>query len=180
MYLVSIYFDEMTNQKINSYMAAAAKISGNNKMIEGKVPPHITISSFETKKEEKVISVLEEVAINMGRGTLQAACVGAFPSNVLFVAPVVNEYLHSLSVLVYDSIAGIEGIKISRYYQPFQWIPHFTIAKNLSKEEMTKAFQEVQKEFSMFNGEVIRIGLAKTNPYRNIVSWELKGSGEMR
>ena len=74
---------------------------------------------------------------------------------------------------VYNGLAELEGVKISPYYRPFQWLPHTTIGKKLSKEEMKVAFEVLQNSFGMFSGDVVKIGLAKTNPYQDIVSWYL-------
>lgn len=62
---------------------------------------------------------------------------------------------------------------ISKYYLPFQWMPHTTIAKKLNKEELILAFQELEKNFTIFSGMVTRIALSKTNPYEDIIVWEL-------
>ena len=62
----------------------------------------------------------------------------------------------------------------SRFYLPFSWMPHITIAKKLSRDELLLGFQELEKNFSTFNGEVIKIGLSKTNPYEEIIKWNLK------
>ena len=58
---------------------------------------------------------------------------------------------------------------------PFNWIPHTTIGKKLSKEEMKIAFDVLQNSFGMFSGRVVKIGVAKTNPYEDIFSQELGG-----
>ena len=98
MYLISIYFDEKTNKKIQQYINQVAEKTGNTFMLDGNVPPHITISAFETRQEEKVIEVLEKVVQNLTPGKLQWASVGQFFPYVIFLAPVLNEYLHELSV----------------------------------------------------------------------------------
>ena len=174
MYLVSIYFDEKTNQRIRSMIKQVADKTGNTFMIDGNVPPHITITAFETQNEEAVTEVLEHGAAELKKGTLQWASVGQFFPYVIYAAPVLNEYLHGMSEKVYEALAAIEGVKISPYYRPFQWLPHTTIGKKLSKEEMKMAFEVLQNTFGMFSGEVVRIGLAKTNPYEEVANWELK------
>ena len=58
MYLISVYFDEKTNKNIQNLIAKVAKKTGNDFMIEGKVPPHITVSAFETKQEAEVLGRL--------------------------------------------------------------------------------------------------------------------------
>lgn len=89
------------------------------------------------------------------------------------MAPILNEYLHNLSVNIYEGISLIENISISKYYLPFQWMPHTTIAKKLAKEELILAFEELEKNFNIFSGEITKIALSKTNPYEDIIVWNL-------
>ena len=173
MYLVSIYFDEKTNQRIQGMIKQVAEKSGNTFMIDGNVPPHITISAFESLNEEAAVKVLENVVNELKCGELQWASVGQFFPYVIYAAPVLNEYLHDMSVKVYEGLRFLDSVKISPYYRPFQWLPHMTIGKKLSKEEMKVAFEVMQNSFGIFKGEVVKIGIAKTNPYREIVNWEL-------
>lgn len=173
MYLISIYFDENTENTIKKLMHKVADKSGNRYMLEAKVPPHITIASFETDQEDKVIELLDYKVCEMKRGTLQWVSIGVFNPHVIFLAPVLSEYLHSISVLVNKTISCVDNISISRFYLPMQWMPHTTIAKKLSVEEMLLAFKALQNNFRMFSGTVTKIGLAKTNPYQEIKIWHL-------
>ena len=173
MYLISIYFDEKTGKRIQGYINRVAEHSDNHFMLDEKVPPHITLSAFETRDVEPVIDKLSRAVKNMEKGRVQWATVGQFFPYVIFLAPVLNEYLHGLSQRVYDSLSKIEDVSISPFYQPFQWLPHTTVGKTLSKEQMRKAFEVLQNSFGVFEGEVVEIGLAKTNPHRDIVRWKL-------
>ncbi|WP_455794959.1 hypothetical protein [Clostridium butyricum] len=56
---------------------------------------------------------------------------------------------------------------------PVQWVPHTTIEKKLSEEEMIIAFKTLQIILKIFSGQVTKIGLAKTNPYEEIKVWIL-------
>lgn len=174
MYLVSIYFDEKTNKKIQRYINQVAEKTGNHFMIDGNVPPHITVSAFETQDEKVAIDVLGRVVEKLQKGSLTWASVGQFFPYVMFLQPVLNEYLHEMSCMIYDELCVLESVSVSSHYQPFQWLPHATIAKKLSKEEMQVAFEVLQNGFGMFEGEVVKIGLAKPNPHRDIATWELK------
>ncbi len=174
MYLVSLYFDEKTDAHIRQYINTVAKRTGNTYMLDGKVPPHITISAFETRNEKLVVDRLNICMNQQQKGRVQWAAVGAFFPNVIYISPVLNVYLHELSVSVYDTVKGVEDTIIRKCYKPFSWLPHTTIAKKLSQEEMRTAFIVLQESFGMFSGDVVRIGLAKTNPYEDIVTWELK------
>ena len=84
-----------------------------------------------------------------------------------------NEYLQGLVQEVYNILNDIPEIKQSRYYMPYSWLPHITIGKKLSKDEMVKAFEALQKYFVPIKASVVYMGLAKTNPYEEIVGFEL-------
>lgn len=173
MYLVSVYFDVKTENRIREYINLVSKEAQNYFMIENNVPPHITISALETLKEDEITDALDNVLSDILRNKIEWVTVGAFPA-VIYIQPVLNEYLHNLSSAIYDAVANVPNTKVSKYYKPFSWLPHVTIAKQLSEEEMTKAFETLRKSFGMFQGEVVKIELAKKKPYRVIASWELK------
>ncbi len=174
MYLISAYFDEESNNRIQQYINQVAKKTGNTYMLDGKVPPHITISSFESKEMQQVIPLLEQTVSSLQQGTIQWTSVSAFLPYVLYLSPVLNAYLHGVSVEITSCLQRIEGIRLSPYYQPFRWMPHTTIGKKLSKEEMQIAFEVLQHQFGPFSGQITKIGLAKTNPYEDIVTFELQ------
>ncbi|WP_455794960.1 hypothetical protein [Clostridium butyricum] len=54
-------------------------------MIEGKLPPHITISAFETEEENEVINVIDKVMREIKRGTLNWVSIGVFKKQVIFL-----------------------------------------------------------------------------------------------
>ena len=93
---------------------------------------------------------------------------------VIYLAPVLNEYLFSLSKTIFDNLEDLDNISINKYYQPFSWQPHTTVGRKLSEEQMQLAFCTLQKHFTPFKGTVTKIGLAKTNPHRDIVVFDLK------
>lgn len=173
MYLISIYFDQESEKRISSYMETISEVTGNCSMTEGKVPPHITISSFDTKKEEVAREVFLKAKDQFKGGEVFFASVGAFLPHVLYLAPVLNQDLMDLQNLMYGSLkeeaCGSKDFKISRQYRPYSWFPHATLAKKLSREEMGKAFDLMQEEFHPFQAKIRAVGLAKTNPYRDII-----------
>ena len=99
--------------------------------------------------------------------------VGAFFPNVLYLSPVLNTYLQELSEKVYKELLKTADVKVHKCYRPMQWVPHATIGKKLSKEEMLAAFQVLQEQFGVFSSRVVRIGFAKTNPYEELWNFEL-------
>ena len=173
MYLVSLYFDDKAAVRIESFINKVSEKSGNTFMTDNNVPPHITITSFQTAEENRVVEILDKRIKDIEAGIIDLVSIGVFKSSVIFLAPVLNEYLHNLSVNIYESISLVDNISISKYYLPFQWMPHTTIAKKLTKEELITAFQELEKNFTIFSGMIIRISLSKTNPHEEIIGWNL-------
>lgn len=171
MYLISLYFDNITEKTIQQLIDKVAEKSGNNYMIDGKVPPHITLSAFETKEENKAIELIDKSMKEIKCGTLNWVSIGVFKKQVIFLMPILNEYLHNLSFFINKSISSISDITFSKFYMPMQWMPHTTIGKKLSEEEMEIAFKTLQNNFKIFSGQVNRIGLSKTNPYEEIKVW---------
>ena len=174
MYLVSIYFDEKTNKNIQNLITKVAKKTGNDFMIEGKVPPHITISAFETKQEEEVLERLEGVVNSLKQGNLRWVSVGTFLPNVIFIAPVLNEYLQNMTQTIYGKMKSVDETIMNPFYRPYKWVPHTTIGKLMSKEQLQDAFGILQEQFVPFEGTVTKIGLAKTNPYTELALFDLK------
>ncbi len=173
MYLVSIYFDEESNKCLKKYISLLSGATGNSFMIDKNVPPHLTVAAFETKDEKKAQEALERCFEGCQEGDIMWVSIGAFLPSVMYVTPVVNEYLHELSVKINDALSEVEGVKLSPYYQPFQWFPHTTLGKMLTPEQMTIAFEVLQKQFVPLKGKVKKIGLAKANPYRDLIELKL-------
>ena len=173
MYLISIYFDEKTNKNLQRLINRVAEKTGNTFMLENQVPPHMTVAAMETRIEGQAIKALETCIQNLKQGSINWVSGGAFFPQVLYVQPVLNEYLHGLSVELNEAIKTLPETKISPYYQPFGWIAHATIAKQLTKEQMQEAFIILQNQFVPFEGRVVSIGIAKPNPHRDIALWKL-------
>lgn len=173
MYLISIYFDKKTEDRLNLILQRVAKVTGNWFMLDNQVPPHITVASVETKCEDELIARIERITKYLIQGEIKFVSAGSFSAKVVFVQPVLNEYLHQLSVVLNKELEQMDETILSPYYQPFSWLPHCTIGKQLSKEEVQKALIELSAQFVPFNACVTRIGVAKTNPHRDIKIWHL-------
>lgn len=175
MYLLSIYFDEQTEKRLQGFIRRVAEVTGDTFMLDNQVPPHITVAAVETKHEDALIAHVEELVKKFEAGEIKWVSVGTFSTQVIYVQPVLNAYLHNLSTLLSQELGQIEETICSPYYEPFSWLPHCTIAKRLTKEQMVQAFQVLQNYFTPMDGRVVRIGIAKTNPHRDIKVWELSG-----
>ena len=140
-------------------------------MTDNHVPPHLTIMSVEAREEKKLTEVMEQLERSLTKGQIQLVSVGVLLPYVLYAAPVLNLYLEDM--IEHDMVKHIPEVRMSRYYQPMQWLPHITLGKKLSKEQMQEAFSVMQELFMPMEVTVAEIGLAKTNPHQDLIRVEL-------
>lgn len=173
MYLISVYFDNQSNKIMERYIRQIAERTGNTFMTDNHVPPHLTISSIEARNGELLIPYVEKLNGSLKSGSIAIVSVGLLFPYVMYLTPVFNEYLLEISKQVYNSVKGIPETSISRYYQPMQWLPHITLGKKLTKEQMQMAVEIMQNQFAPFEAKIVRLGLAKTNPHEDVLTFGL-------
>ena len=178
MYLVSAYFDENTNKILSRHIEKIAEKTGNVFMTENHVPPHMTVSSVEARKGELLIPYVKKLEETLAEGSIQFVSVGMFFPYVMYVAPVLNAYLQDLQEQVFRAVCGAPEVTVSRFYRPMQWMPHITLGKKMTEEQMQMAFRVMQERFVPFEGKVTSVGLAKTNPHEDFLKIRLKQGKE--
>ncbi|MBE5959099.1 MAG: 2'-5' RNA ligase family protein [Lachnospiraceae bacterium] len=174
MYLVSVYFDEKTNKILQRYIDKIATVTGNDFMTANHVPPHLTMSSIEARNVDVLLEAFESLNNKLSSGDIQFVSVGQLLPYVMFVSPVLNEYLINLSKNIYEAFCDIPETTISRYYRPLSWLPHVTLGKKLDRAQLQKAFEVMQDNFAPFTAKVVEIGLAKVNPHEDVMRFSLK------
>ena len=142
-------------------------------MTENQVPPHMTISSIEARNVEILVPHVESLQGKLNQGTVSFVSVGMLFPYVMYITPVLNEYLQCFSQQIYDIISKDREITVSKYYKPMQWLPHITLGKKLFKEQMQMAFQVMQDGFVPFEGKITSIGLVKTNPHIDVMKYNI-------
>ena len=174
MYLISLYFDDKTSRTIYRLMRCAAEKSGNTDMTDQHVPPHITLTAFDSREREEVlVQRLDVVLKDLQKVNLTWVSVAAFFPQVLYLMPVLNRNLHEFSVEISQVLENSGDTRIRECYKPFGWLPHTTVARRLSAEQMQNAFAALQTSFVPFEGTVARVGLSVGSPKREIKTWDL-------
>jgi 2'-5' RNA ligase len=133
----------------------------------------MTISSIEARSVDILTEPFLQLHGKIRSGKIMIASVGQFLPCVFYAAPVWNEYLATLSGQIYQQFGEIPETSTSKYYQPGSWLPHVTLAKTLTKEQMQLALQVMQDQFQVFEATVTEIGLAKVNPHEDVERFTL-------
>ncbi len=168
MYLITAYFDNNTNIKLQHLIDEVAMTTGNDFMIKNDVVPHMTISAFEQRSDERAIQLFDEVADTFKYDDIMIPSIGVFLPYVIYAEAVLNEYLQTTVSEVYDVLSQDGEIRINKYYYTFNWIPHITIGKTLDKVQLQEAFKVLQDKFQPMKATIVSFGLSKPNPMRNL------------
>ncbi len=171
MYLITAYFDDNTNNKLQNIIDEIATVSGNDFMIKNNVVPHLTISAFDEKSTDKAIELFDKIEDRLHYDEILIPSVGVFLPYVIYAQPIKNQYLTELSDDIYGVLSNGHDTRVNRYYIPPDWIPHITLGKKLGSEEMQQAFKVVQDRFQPVNAHITSFGLSKPNPLTNLRSY---------
>ncbi len=173
MYLITAYFDEKTTSTLQRYIDRISAVTGNTYMKTHQVPPHLTILSVEARSGELLFPAFDDAVQQLHRGSAAIVSTGMLKTRVLYAAPVMNETLLSFSRIFSESFSGIPEVRISPFYQYMNWLPHITLGKTLSKEQMLAAQTVMMEQFQPVTGEIVSLGLAAVNPHRDLRTCEL-------
>ncbi len=168
MYLITAYFDEKTDKILQRYMDVIAAETGNDYMSAHHVPPHLTIAAIEARNSDVLLPGFHQAAEKVPKGRISIVSIGMLLPYVLYAAPVLNGFLQQLSESIAKTYASVPEVSLNRYYRPGQWLPHITLGKQLTGEQMQRAVQVMQRQFIPLEGTVTRIGLSAVNPHRDL------------
>lgn len=173
-YAVTLEFDKETENKIQELIDEVAKVTGCDYMKRSKIPPHVTVSALVSDDEESLLLEMEKIAETMNKEFLWFANIGVFNPLVIYLGPVMNEFLQNTCRTVNESLLQYAEVGNRGRYLPNQWVPHAGIAVKLTPEALKEAFAIVQEKFSAFGATVEKVVLARAEPYEELRSWKLK------
>lgn len=173
-YAITLEFDKDTENKIRAMMDEVAAATGCTFMLDAGVPPHVTVSMVVSDDEERLISDIGDIAEGMQKHRISFANIGVFNPYVIYLGPVMNEFLLDTCKTVNDRLLKYnEAGNLSRYL-PYQWVPHAAVAVGLQPGTINEAFSIVLNKFTAFDATAEKIILARAEPYEELRSWELK------
>ena len=175
MFLVSAFFDPLTNRTLQNLINGIADVTENQFMLEFNVPPHLTFLQIQTRTGQEQL----EQAVKNLEGKLKAvpltfaSCGDGIP-NVVFAKVRMTDELKTQINLIYDEIIKIPDIKINPYYLPENIFPHVTLGKTLTREQQSAAMDYVNKNFSIFEGIISEAALTCGKPPYPLVHFSVR------
>lgn len=173
-YAVTLEFDRESEEKIQALIDEVAAATGCDYMKKAGIPPHVTVSAIISEQEETLLSEMESLAENLRKDRVFFANIGIFNPLVIYLGPVMNEFLQSTCKTVNERLLQYADVGSRGQYLPNQWVPHAAIAVKLTPDALKEAFSIVQGKFAAFSATAEKIILARAEPYQALRSWELK------
>jgi hypothetical protein len=173
-YAIILLFDNASDENINKMIFNISKETGNNYMIDNKIPSHLSISLFKYDKAiDEIIGKIENNKNKFNKNSIFISSIGIFNPNVLFLSPVFNEYLTKENKKIIEIINELENITFDKYYIENSWVPHISLGVKLNENELINGIKMLSKCFKPMCIEINRLGLVECNPYKEIKIWEL-------
>ena len=173
-YAVTIEFDKETENKIQEMIDEVALVTGCDYMKKAKIPPHVTVSALVSDNEEALLTEMESIATELKKDFIWFASIGIFNPYVIYLAPVMNEFLLNSCKIVNERLLHYAEVGNRGRYLTNQWVPHAAIVTKLTPEAMKAAFAIVQEKFSACGATVEKIVFARAEPYEELKAWKLK------
>ncbi len=166
-YAVSLHFTQDVNQIISDAVGEIAKLTGNDFIIQNKIPPHVTIGAFHGTKEKEahLTKLVEDFSKALQPGMVQFTEVGNFNKKVLFLKPQKDAFLTEINKALHKLILPEFEKGENGYYMPEIWFPHTTLATRLSQSQFEKALEIANKISLPLETKISSVGLYQCSPF---------------
>ena len=175
-YAVHLFFDENTETKINQIWKKLADTGIAPYLHQSANRPHITLAVYQQLDPAACQTLLRSIAAEQPPLPLSFQYIGIFPTpGAVFAGPTVADTLLNLHRRTHETLQPISADP-TPYYVPGQWVPHCTLAMELTPELLTPAV-EISLELSLpLEGKITKIGCTEQPPVKHLFGFEL-GSG---
>jgi 2'-5' RNA ligase len=170
-YAIELYLDKKSAEKVRS-MRTKLRESGVN--IDEGTKPHVSLAIYQELNIRVFRPRLQDFSKQKGSLNVSLASIGMFTTEypVVFLAPTVTDDLLSFHKEFHDYFREFDGAAWD-YYRPGKWVPHCTLAMNLSDEMVGKAI-EITRRFSLpIRGALDRIGVLEFSPNKQLFEYEM-------
>ncbi len=173
-FAVVMYFDKKTEEIITRHINELVDSGVNNYVIEEGVPPHITLGIWNSEDAGVAMEKLSILSNNNKKIKVRFSSIGIFKKEkyILFLAPVINEDLLQIHSSFYKEFSSLSDNFVD-YYRNNNWVPHTTLAMDLTDEELMIAVRCASKAELYIEAEISELALISCCPFKEIIRCEI-------
>jgi 2'-5' RNA ligase len=131
-YAITLGLDEVGARHVVAMWRTLASHSVSDDAIQLGYPPHLTIAVFSDDADRTRLLMAARDVMTRPRLPITLVSLGLFPgaSATIFLAPVVTPALLAMHT---EIVTSLEGEPVEPHYQAGHWVPHVTLAKDLTQ-----------------------------------------------
>ncbi|GGE67156.1 2'-5' RNA ligase family protein [Priestia taiwanensis] len=163
MYAVVALFDEKSEAKIEqlSQKLASKRLPIHAQHVKG-IRPHVTLATYHKLPLHRIPIYIQTFCQMTRPLPILFSALSSFPpGGTLFLAPTVTIELLNMHTSYHSVCRSFADIEHS-LYNPQNWVPHCTLANNLTQRELKDAFAYCSEQFSPIEVTITSIGLVHT------------------
>ncbi len=160
---VILRFEPHTEELLNELINKLARVTGNTARAGSGQPPHISMGIFDVVDKSDPVRVMEGVLQGLKPFDVSFVTLAAFLPGTLIVTPVVTDEMIAMNRAIH-SVADRVFVPSSQYVYG-SWVPHLTLALELTREELTMAFDAAGQDWKPFSTRTASVSLVHQSPY---------------
>ncbi len=161
---LSFWFDERLETQIRQLSRRLQEAGVPSLFYDGPYRPHITTGVWEVDDLQRLVQAVRERLTAFAPIPVRFEFVGLFPGSegVIFLSPIVTQPLLEIHQAIHETAAEY-ALPASPYYAPGIWVPHCTVALNLSPAQVATATQLCTQSGTLpLDGFLTRLGTIET------------------
>lgn len=174
-FAVELYFDPDSDLAVRRIWSAIADGFGLSTMLTNGGRPHVSLAVYSDDFDHRSFTrELSAFSKSLAPFRFDLGSVGTFPTNegVVFLAPVVTSELLAVHERFHTTFATYRGWS-STHYLPGNWVPHCTVATDLTDSEIGQVVNHCWEHFRPTQGRFQEIGLVEFRPVRELTTFKL-------
>jgi 2'-5' RNA ligase len=135
-YAITLRLDAKASGLVAAMWEALAAKGASDDSLRTLYPPHVTLAVLPDNADQaRLSSTAREFAAKWRALPITLGSLGLFPGTpaVLFLAPVVTRELLAMHA---GTLSSLTGEPIDPHYTADRWVPHVTLAKDLTTPEL--------------------------------------------
>ena len=169
-YAIELFYDDASEQAVRDIWEGLGAALGKPSLSELGARPHVSLAVFDDGLDTNGFPErLLEFARSIDPFDFTLSSLGTFPGQegVVFLAPVATRRLLAVHARFHEVFSKHDNAGMG-YYLPGNWVPHCTVAIDLSSAEVTAALAYCREAFQPISGRFQEIGLVEFRPVKEL------------
>ena len=131
--------------------------------------PHVSVGIWDSLDRDAAEAELTRFAGEAAPVPITLASVGFFPQVAVFLAPTVTSELLALQAGLHARFSRV-GAAPWEHYRPGGWVPHCTLATDVTPEQFTRALEVARRVALPIACRLVEIGIVEFRPVKQLIS----------